>query len=265
VVEQYARLHQNLQTLDAADLSDPDRTIAVLNQSRAAYLDNLQLSGKFDLSLLLIQKYGNLLTQLSSDHFVADLSRPTTELGGNLDSIVTLFSQKTGAHLGPGLGSDLSKLILLAGQKLTRRKQTEALRQFVTQFDTLIGVATVNMVDVMDNGIKELLLIDSGRFASDARRMVSNESALDPQRRGLTLNRYQAAKFYYDVITAYLGAEALRAQVVRAALSLREAHAALIRHIQEKKDLKELIEETKKFVTDVQPLGPIVSRYVKLP
>lgn len=290
VVRQYSELHQTLEIMDAAGQPDLPSTLAQLGQARKSYLDIFQLSAQVDASLQLIQQYGTLLVKLSSDQFVADLRDPTQNLGANLDKAVALFDQKTVSNLAATAGSDFAKVFLLLGQKLTKRKQTQALKEFILKTDTLISAATLSLEAEMDQTMKPLLQMDSGRFAHDAGRVLVSgmESAelvhmdsmdfpsksrasvpsnlkLQLQKRGLNIERYLAAHLYYDGISGYLTAEALRLQVIHAAESLRQAHKALVRNIQEKKSLKELINEVKQFVSDVQPLGPIAGRYFQLP
>lgn len=272
VVKHYADLHLTLELMDASELRFQGPLTDQLTLARTTYGKIIESSGAFDVSLQLIQKYGTLLVALSSDHFVNDLSSPTAALGGNLDSAISLFDAKTGSHLSTSIGSDFSSLILFAGARLTRRKQTVALKQFILEADPIVSAATRALESVMNNEMAALSREDSSRFANDARKMMAQLLLRDTVR-GLNWERYQADRAYYDALTAYLDADAFRKQVVRAAVSLREAHAALAKNVQEKRDLKGFIAETKKFITDVQPLGPalsnymgpLLSHYIKLP
>jgi len=264
VIKQYADLDQTLAIMKASDLRDFAHIRTQLARARSGFQDKMASAAQFDVSLQVIQKYGVLLAKLSRDNFVNDLHDPAKDLGENLDDAVALFNQKTGSHLNASLGSEISQLILLVGQKLTRRKQTMALKQFVLEADPLIAAATANIVDVMNKGVKELWRQDSADFEHLAGVLVEHSTGGDPVP-GISLGRYEASRWYYDQLTTYLDAEALRVQVVQAATSLRNAHGALAKNVEEKKDLKELIAETKQFITDVQPLAPILSHFVKLP
>ncbi|WP_325587126.1 hypothetical protein [Puia sp.] len=264
VVKQYADLDQTLAIMKAADVRDFQHVQNQLNRARSGFQDKMSSAANFDLSLQMIQKYGALLAKLSCDDPANNLRDPSEDLGENLDNAVALFNQKTGSHLNASLGSDLSKLILLVGQRLTRRAQTVALKQFIEEVDPVIAAATANIEDVMNNGVKELWRQDSADFENFARVMLEHELAAGGAP-GISLNRFEAARWYYDQLTVYRDADALRAQVVQAAVSLRNAHAALLADIHQKKQLKELVAETKQFITDVQPLGPLLSHYIKLP
>jgi hypothetical protein len=261
VVKHYADLHLTLELMDASELRFQGPITDQLTLARSTYGKIIQSSGAFDVSLQLIQKYGTLLITLSSDHFANDLSGPAESLGGNLDSAISLFDAKTGSHLSVGLGSAVSELILFAGKRLTKRKQTMALKQFVLEMDPIVTAATRALESVMNNEMATLSREDSSRFANDARKMMA-QLLLKDTVRGLNWERYQADRAYYDQLTAYIDADAFRKQVAQAAVSLREAHAALAKNVQEKRDLKGFIGETQKFITDVQPLGPALSKYM---
>ncbi|GGB23415.1 hypothetical protein [Puia dinghuensis] len=263
VVKQYADLHRRVELLDATGQPDTALVFSQLERARATYNSNIDMAGKFDLSLQLLQQYGSLLAQLSSPDFVSDLSGPTTDLGGNLDHVIALYNKKVHPALPVSLGSDLSKLILLAGEKLTKRKQTKALKQFVLAADTLVQATAKNLADALDVGMQQLLSIDRDRWTRDARSMIASEMNGAP--RGMTLRKYQGLQFYYDGVSDWQSAEDLRSQVMKAAASLAQAHAALVKAVREKKDLAGVIDETKQLITDVQPLGPILSKYIPLP
>jgi len=79
---------------------------------------------------------------------------------------------------------------------------------------------------------------------------------------------YNSVKFYYDELLAYDNTELLRQSVVQAAKSLALAHRELARNVREKKDLKDIIQQTQLLITDVQSAGSAfsaLSGLIKLP
>lgn len=264
LVRQYADLHRENEILLATRFTNIDRVLRTLDSARSINNQTLEKSAKFDLSLQVIQKYGVLLTTLSADQYTSDLGTTTTALGTNLDTLISQFNTVVGASVPAGLGSDLSKLILLVGQRLTKKKQTEALKEFVLKADPLIQKAIGALNEELD-GIGTLLSLEENSFMGDMKSMLANDPALGFSQPGISFAKINVLTFYYGEITDYRNVEALRKQLMAAAKSLAVAHTALVKDVQTKKNLDSIIGEVKQLVTDVQPLGPIASKYIKLP
>jgi hypothetical protein len=268
VVRQRAELHLTNELIVASEFTDTTAVYHRLNNARKSYDDALTLAPKFDLSLQLIQQYGELLTKLSSDHYLSDLNTPATALGTNLDLLISSYNSKAKDSLPAELGSDFSKVLLFVGKELTKRKQTKLLKEFVLAADTMIQVTTRNLVRVLEGEsftdsvgnrwptLQSLISLEREEFVNSYRNIVFSKPAkID----------YLSVKTYYDGITDYDNTEALRSGVVKAAKSLALAQAALVQNIQTKKDLKAIIGETQQLVTDCQSAGAAFSRYIKLP
>jgi len=255
VLKERAELHLHNEFLTASQFTDADKINHRLDTARKYYNTAVQLSAQFDLSLQLIQQYAGLLAKLSGDNYISGLSAPTTELGQNLCNLVSVYNSKAKDSLPLDLGTSISKVVLLVGKELTKRKQTEALKEFVLASDTLVQVTMRNLLEAMD-GVGELLSIERDLFVQNYRNVVFAH----PDK----IN-YESVKSYYDELTAYNDTELLCQGVVKAAKSLAQAHAALAKNVQTKKDLKEIIGQTQQLITDVQPMGPIFSQFVKLP
>lgn len=271
VLRQRADFHLHSELVVASQFTDPDAIDHRLDAARKNYNSAVQLSSKFDLSLQLIQQYAGLLTKLSSDHYIADLNAPTTSLGENLSSLVTIYNSKVKDTLPSSLGSGISKVVLLIGKTLTRHKQTAALKEFVLASDTLVQVTTHNLVTVLDGEsftdgkgntfptLQSLLATEKDFFMQSYRRVVFGDN---------TRINYESIKFYYDELTAYDNVEQARQAIVQAAKSLGKAHAELAVNVREKKDLKDIIAQTQQLITDVQSVGNIfagIPNPVKLP
>jgi hypothetical protein len=271
VLRQRADFHLHSELVVASEFRNVDAIDHRLDQARKSYANAVQISAKFDLSLQLIQQYAGLLTKLSGDNYTTDLNAPTTALGQNLCSLVTIYNSKVKDTLPSTLGSNISKVVLLIGKELTKRKQTAALKEFVLAADTLVQVTTRNLVTVLDGDsftdakgntfptLQALLAMEKDFFIQNYHRLIFADSS--------RIN-YESIKFYYDELTAYDNTELLRQGVVQAAKSLAKAHAVLANNVREKKDLKEIALETQKLITDVQSCGSIFSslpNLIKLP
>ena len=260
ILRQRADFHLHSELLVASQFTDPDAIDHRLDAARKNYNGAVQMSSKFDLSLQLIQQYAGLLTKLSSDQYITDLSSPTTSLGENLSGLVAIYNSKVRDTLPSSLGSSISKVVLLIGKTLTRHKQTAALKEFVLAADTLVQVTTRNLTSVLDGEsftdakgntfptLQALLATEKDFFMQSYRRVVFGNEAK---------TNYESVKVYYDELTAYDNTELARQAIVQAAKSLAKAHAVLAVNIREKKDLKDIIAQTQQLISEVQSVGNI--------
>jgi hypothetical protein len=271
ILRQRADFHLHSELVVASQFTDPDAIDHRLDAARKNYNGAVQMSSKFDLSLQLIQQYSGLLTKLSSEQYITDLSSPTASLGENLSSLVTIYNSKVKDTLPASLGSSISKVVLLIGKTLTRHKQTAALKEFVLAADTLVQVTTRNLTTVLDGEsftdakgntfptLQSLLATEKDFFIQSYRRVVFGDNA--------RIN-YESIKFYYDELTTYDNTELARQAIVQAAKSLAKAHAQLAINVREKKDLKDIITQTQQLITEVQSVGNIFAGLpnpIKLP
>ena len=271
ILRQRADFHLHSELVVASQFTDPDAIDHRLDAARKNYNGAVQMSSKFDLSLQLIQQYAGLLTKLSSEQYITDLSSPTASLGENLSSLVTIYNSRVKDTLPASLGSSISKVVLLIGKTLTRHKQTAALKEFVLAADTLVQVTTRNLTTVLDGEsftdakgnsfptLQSLLATEKDFFIQSYRRVVFGDNA--------RIN-YESIKFYYDELTAYDNTEQARQAIVQAAKSLAKAHAQLAINVREKKDLKDIIAQTQQLITEVQSVGNIFAGLpnpIKLP
>jgi hypothetical protein len=271
ILRQRADFHLHSELAVASQFTDPDAIDHRLDVARKSYNSAIQMSPKFDLSLQLIQQYAGLLTKLSSQQYITDLSSPTASLGENLSSLVNVYNSKAKEPLPASLSTSISKVVLLIGKTLTRHKQTAALKEFVLAADTLVQVTIRNLTTVLDGEsftdaqgntfptLQSLLAMEKDFFRQSYRRAVFGDN---------TKINYESIKYYYDELTVYDNTELARQAIVQAAKSLAIAHAHLASNVREKKDLKDIIEQTQQLITDVQSVGNIFAGFpnpIKLP
>src|SRR5882724_10943645 len=112
------------------------------------------------------------------DHYITDLNSPSTSLGENLGNLVSIYNAKAKATakdtLPSGLGSAISKVILLIGRQLTKHKQTAALKEFVLAGDTLVQVTMRNLVTTLDG---QTFKNANGEFATLQSLLTEGRSA----------------------------------------------------------------------------------------
>ncbi len=271
VLKQRAEFHLRSEMIVATQFTDADQIIHRLESARKSYDNAIQISAKFDLSIQLLQQYAGLLTKLSSEQYITDLSAPTTSLGENLTSLVTTYNSKVKDTLPVDIGNAISKVVLLIGKRLTRHKQTAAIKEFVLAADPLVQTTTRNLLSVLDGdtftdargnsfpSLKSLLAVEKEFFINSYKRTVFGDSSR---------THYWSVKLFYDELVTYDNTEILRQGVCTAARSLATAHGELAKNVREKKHIKDIIAQTQQLITDVQATGNVfsgLSGLIKLP
>jgi hypothetical protein len=267
VFKKRADLHLNDELLQASQFTDAETIARTVNNARTHYKAAMQLSDTFDLSLKLLQQYAALLTKLSSDNYIVDLTTNTTDLNENLSNLFQAYNSKAERKLPVGLGQQISKAILLVGKRLTRSKQAKELKRFIPAGNALIKATTDNLIEVLDtdafvgtDGMKYLSLkslIDKEK--SDFLTHYKIAVLANTQGNGNKIS-YQSLRTYSNTITDYESAEALRQKTVTAAAKLAKAHEVLTKEIERKKTIGEIKIEIQDLIADVQELKKIVSR-----
>jgi hypothetical protein len=266
VVQQYASFNLHTQFVTVSQFRDTVNISRGLNQGRTSYARTLEIATQFDLSIQLLQQYAGLLTKLSSDSYIANLSDPTASLGENFGKLVNIYNAKAKDSFPPDIGNGISKVILLIGRQLTKHKQTAALKEFVLTCDPLVQITMRNLTTTLEgqtfknsNGefatLQSLLAEGRNAFITSYQKVVFSDPAKTD---------YNSVKFYYDELTAYATTESLRQSVVTAAKSLARSHAELAKNVQEKKELKELIAETQQLIADAKDAGAFFQELIKL-
>jgi hypothetical protein len=252
VFRQKAVLRFNEALVNTTVMATPNLMKQSLDRARTTYSRELQLSDKFDLSLQLIQQYAGLLAKLSSESFVENLEKNTTDLSENLSSLVTTFNTKLpGSKLPDGVATGVSRAIFLVGRQLTRSRQAKELKRFIPQGDVLIQATAKNLVDVFETdtpSVKMLLEGDRTAFINTYTNLILSDSS--------KVN-YNSVRRYSEALTDYDNLEALRQQCVAAARQLAAAHGKLNQNIAKKTELREIFKETQDLIASVRELSKL--------
>jgi hypothetical protein len=268
VLKKRAELHLNTELLEVSQFSTSSDLIEKrINSARENYKAVMKMSYKFDLSLKLIQQYAGLLSKLSEDSYVENFTRSTEELGENLTGLLKTYNNGVAAKLPENIGSQISKVVLLAGRRLTKSRQAKELKRFIPLGDVLIKTTTNNLIEVLDSdafagsdgvtypSLKSLLQQEQESFVKSYKNVVfSNSERIT----------YSSVQAYDEALTGFENAELLRQKSVSAAKKLAKAHDRLTRNIQSKKKMKEIIEETQDLISDVQQLNKLATTAYKV-
>jgi hypothetical protein len=250
-VKKSQELQFNNNVLEASALADPNQIIHSLDIAKAQFEKGKRFSKKMDLSLSLIQKYASLLAQLSSDNYVDELGKNTKELSADLNDAIKLFNDQLSSKIPANVAKGISQIITIIGDRVIKNKQARALQKFIPIGDTLIQLTAINLVSALQEELKPL--IDSYRetFQSEFKTIIFGH---------VDKAGYNMLQFYIKTNSDYENVEALRKQCAHSALKMASSHKELKDNIMRKKDLKELLKETKDFVSDVTELYNTVDK-----
>ncbi len=245
VVKKSQELQFNNNVLEASALADPHQIIHSLDVAKAQFEKGKRFSKKTDLSLSLIQKYASLIAQLSSDSYADELGKSTKELSGDLNDAIRLFNGQLSSQIPANVGKGISQIITIIGDRVIKKKQALALQKFIPIGDTLIQLTTINLISAMQEELKPLIDTYRETFQSEFKTIIFDHvDKVD----------YNMLQFYLKTNSDYENVEALRTGCIHSAEKMASSHKELKDNILRKKDLKELLNETKDFVSDVAQL-----------
>jgi hypothetical protein len=220
-------------------------------EAQENYKNQLQLADMLDISLQLIQQYSSLLSKLSSEKFVEDLSGNTNDLNDNLGDLVKIANSKLPNKIPPQVGDAITKVIFLVGGRLTKNKQAKALKEFIPQGDTLIKVTVKNLVDALSSDLPGILVSDKEKFINTYTNIIlSRENRVD----------YNSLNQYLITLNDYDNLEQLRKNCIDAANKLSIAHSKINANIHAKSDIKEIFKETQDLIVSIQDLYKIFGK-----
>jgi len=245
VVRKSQELHYNNDILEASAIPDSAIIIRSLDQAKAEFETGIALSKKMDLSLQLIQQYAALLGHLSSDSLADELGENTQTLCSSLDGSITLFNNAVAKKIPSTVGSAISQIVRIVGERIVRNKQAKALKKFIPAADTLIQITSENLAIALDSDLKPLIENYKERFHDDYNKIVfSHPDKID----------YNLLRFYVKTNSDFEIVESLRAKCISSAQKMALAHRELKNNVLEKKHLGELLRETRDFMADVKNL-----------
>lgn len=244
VPRQRASLFLHERLVEVINISDAGRVNLGINKAIDNYKKLIISSDKFDLSLLLIQQYASLLTKLSANNFVDNLSSNTNSLNDNLGNLVKIANTKMTNPIPATVSDAITKVIFLVGQRLTMNKQAKALKEFIPEGQKLIVITMQNIEEAMVT-MQDLLEQDKTKFTDTYTANVFMNVA---KMNYLSVNQYVTGLSDFDNL------ELLRLQSISAARKLSKAHAKLEKSILKKSDLKEIYAETQDFIMSMQDL-----------
>jgi hypothetical protein len=207
---------------------------------------------KADLSLKIMGEYAVGLARLSSDKLSEDIKKPSEKLGIAVDTLIDRFNRATGKSIPPGIGMLLSKGVAFVGRSLIRDEQAENLREYLQEGDTLIALTTAELK-------KELDTLVLGQWVPALKEELKTKQEdllnnLNPEGDYTAWYATQVNKEASSLIARIDNLEKLAGKAVRSAGAIRRAHEELLANVMERKDIVEVLVETRELYRDTKDL-----------
>lgn len=198
---------------------------------------------KADASLKILSEYAVALDRLSADDLDEDIKKPSEKLGISVDTLIVRFNSATGKKIPPGIGLLLSKGTLFIGRNWIRNGQAEALREYLFEGDTLVAMITMNLKKELDS-----LVLGQWIPALKADLRVKQEDLLNNLNPDGDYTAWYATKVNREAavnIARIDNLEKCAEKAARAAGAIRKAHKELVICCAEKKNIREVLVESR--------------------
>lgn len=143
----------------SASLSTPELRVDELNSMYAAYVKDNSLAKKVDASVEILLTYKRALKILAGNARWEDAGREFRSLGRTLDSLVLKFNQLQLTDALPlGVGKSAGRVAGYMVEINKRHSQARAVRAFVIQADTIVGIVAGVLCDLLTSPSVNLLI-----------------------------------------------------------------------------------------------------------
>ncbi|PKP41401.1 MAG: hypothetical protein CVT93_08240 [Bacteroidetes bacterium HGW-Bacteroidetes-10] len=240
----------------AVTLENPVLRHSELNATYAITKNSASSSAGLDASLKILQKYSRALSSLSHDNRVADPGREFRSAGRALDSLIGSFnSYRITRPLPLGITATAGKIVGYGAELSAHNARTKALREFISEGDTLISVLSDNLAEILSG--------------SEIKALIQNE------REGLQSNYLAFLKMtrpyenisedrrYINLLERAGSLEEIRRSSVSAVKSLRRAHSKMAAEIMRKKSFTEARLQIDEFITEVRSLSKAAGKAIR--
>lgn len=240
----------------AVTLENPVLRHSELNATCLISKSAVSTSAGLDASLKILQRYSRALASLSHDNRVADPGREFRSAGRALDSLIESFnSYRLSRPLPVGITATAGKIVGYGAELSAHNARTKALREFISEGDTLISVLSENLAEILSG--------------SEIRALIQNE------KEGLQSNYLAFLKMtrpyenisedrrYVNLMERAGSLEEIRKSSVSAVRSLRRAHSKMAAEIMRKKSFTEARLQIDEFITEVQSLSKAAGKAIR--
>lgn len=216
----------------ASSLHTPEQHIEELNALHHAALSDERHAKELDATLEVVSTYMRALKSLVHDNRHDNIGLQLRNIGRDLDSLIIHYNVLDFTRdLPTGILKLTGKTLSFVFESYVRTRQAEAVKAFISEGDTLMGVCMTSVIDVlqsrqmqelMENEVKGL----EANYLSYLRQKSPSPDPVEDQRYLALLSQAEAMK-------------KIRLQSINACRSVRRAHAKLFTELQQRRRFKD--------------------------
>jgi hypothetical protein len=214
-----------------------------------------------DVSIKVIRQYAAGLCLLSSENLSGDIKKPADILGVNTGELFEEFNRLNSTKIPGNLGKLISHVTDQIGSNYIRRTQGVKLKEYIGQGDTLVAFITTNVERELDS-----LLLQNWIPSLKVLLKTNQENLL------MNLNPKGDYKAYFvtqfnkevaQIIKRIDNLDKLTKETIHTCHEIRLAHHELLENISQKKNIKELLRETKVLIASTEKICKMVEKISK--
>ncbi len=209
----------------AASLTGAQARFAELNALAAAALEDEKLAERTDVCVDVLNSYLRALRSISNPVRWKQIGTEMRGLGNNLDSVILRFNQLdwTDLELPEGVAKLSGKYAGYLSENYMKNRQTVAVREFVSEGDTLVAVCVDALVQLLrKQEVQELIDNEETGLRNNYLAYLQRIETLGQ------LPPVDHDRHYLELLENLEHAKSIRDKCVRGLQSLKRAHHKLL-------------------------------------
>lgn len=239
----------------AASFTGADVRFAELNALAVAAREDEKLAARTDVCVDVLNSYLRALGSISNQARWKQIGTEMRGLGNNLDSVILRFNQLdwTDLELPEGVARLTGKFAGYLSENYMKNRQAQAVRQFVTEGDTLVAVCVDALVELLKKQeVQELIDNEETGLRNNYRAYLQRVEALGQ------LPPLENDRHYLKLMEDLEHAKNIRDKCVSGLRSLKRAHHKLLTELKERKRLDYWNEELTELNTLAVQLNTLI-------
>lgn len=236
----------------ANSFTDPASHLQVLDAIVKERLHDDSIPGRIGTVFKILDRYASGLAELSSDSPSKNNTALLKSFGVDLESLIRDYNRFDGKNTIPaGVGTLLAQSLDFGVNTWLANRQCKAMRKYVSQADPLVATVCDAMADYLSS---DLL---SGLIRNEASGVGESFLFYFTKRSPPALESEMA---YLSLMKRVEAVKELQQQSVRAAKSLKKAHAKLAELLGQKRTLNEITADLVSFYSEVEKIQTLVAK-----
>jgi hypothetical protein len=251
IIEEYINIEYEIQKLNTGTFSDSQVNSKLWNSYRGK-MKALRDARKVDLCFKIMGEYASALEKLSSPKIYEDLSEPSDKLGTNIDTLIKEFNSINNKKIPLGIGKLISKGLTTMGRTYVKNKQTQELKKYILEGETLVNLTSENIRINLDTVVlKQWIpgLIDDLKIRQE--NLLSN---LNPKGEYKVYYANEFNKEVADIIIRIDNLEQFTRKTITSVNKLNAAHHELLQNLENRKKIKEVLKETQELFVSTREI-----------